>query len=218
MTENERKDLARKVNSALKKAYPNASISLRFSNALELLVATALSAQCTDERVNEVTKTLFKKYKKAEDYAGAPIEQLEQDIRSTGFYRNKAKSIKSFCADIIEKHGGRVPSTMEELTKLSGVGRKTANVILGNVYGVPGIVVDTHVSRVSRRLGLTEEKNPEKIERDLMKLIPEKDWTRFSHRMILFGRETCRAKKPECGSCRLFSLCKWEEKGKFAGK
>lgn len=207
---------ARKADSVLKKKYPGAKTSLSHKNPLELLVATILSAQCTDERVNKVTEPLFKKYKNAKDYADAPIKELEEDIRSTGFFKNKAKAIKGCCSQIAGEHGGKVPKEMEKLVALDGVGRKTANVVLGSAYGIPGLVVDTHVGRVARRLGLTGEKNADKVERDLMKLIPEKDWTGFSHRVILFGRETCQAKKPRCGDCPLFSLCPWEEKAKYA--
>ncbi|MBI5814022.1 MAG: endonuclease III [Nitrospinae bacterium] len=206
------KDLAVKVDAVLKKRYPDAKTSLDFSTPLELLVATILSAQCTDERVNMVTKTLFKKYRTAKDYAAAPIEKLEEDIRSTGFYKNKAKSLKACSGDIVEKHGGKVPSTMEELTSLHGVGRKTANVVLGAAFGVPGVVVDTHVGRVSQRLGIAKEKTPEKIEIELMDSVPKKDWTGFSLRMIHFGREFCQAKKPRCGECPIYDLCGWEGK------
>lgn len=208
------KERAIAVDKTLKKIYPEAKISLDFTNPLELLVATILSAQCTDERVNKVTKGLFKKYKTAKDYANATPEELEEDIHSTGFYKNKAKAIRACCSALVERHGGKVPSTMEELTALSGVGRKTANVILGNAYGVPGIVVDTHVGRVSRRLELTKEDDPEKVERDLMSITPREDWVSFSHRIILFGRQTCKAQKPLCAQCPIYKLCPWEGKGK----
>jgi endonuclease-3 len=207
------KERALAVDKALKKIYPEAKISLDFTNPLELLVATILSAQCTDERVNKVTASLFKKYKTAKDYANATPEELEEDIHSTGFYKNKAKAIRNCCAALVERHGGDVPSTMEELTALSGVGRKTANVILGNVYGIPGVVVDTHVGRVSRRVGLTKEDDPEKVERDLMAVAPKKDWVSLSHRVIQFGRQTCKAAKPACGACPIYEMCKWEGKG-----
>lgn len=211
----ELKKRAGKIASKLARLYPDARISLNFTNPLELLVATILSAQCTDERVNKVTVDLFKKYKKAADYAESPEGELEEDIRSTGFYKNKAKSIRACCRDIAEKHGGKVPGTMEELTALAGVGRKTANVALGAAFGVPGIVTDTHVIRVSTRLGLTGQKEPEKIERDLMAVIPQKAWTDFSTRMIHFGRSICQARKPKCGQCPLYDLCPWGDKGKF---
>jgi endonuclease-3 len=207
------KERAIAVDKALKGVYPDAKISLDFANPLELLVATILSAQCTDERVNKVTKSLFKKYKTAKGYADATPEELEEDIHSTGFYKNKAKAIRNCCATLVERHGGDVPSTMEELTALSGVGRKTANVILGNACGIPGVVVDTHVGRVSRRLDLTKEDDPEKVERDLMAILPKKDWVAFSHRVIHFGRQTCKAQKPLCGACPIFKMCLWEGKG-----
>ncbi|MBI4665973.1 MAG: endonuclease III [Nitrospinae bacterium] len=211
------KERAVETEKILKKLYPGAKCNLDFTDPLELLVATVLSAQCTDERVNKVTQALFKKYRNAADYANAPIEQLEEDVRQTGFYKNKAASIRKACSAIVEKHGGKVPGSMEELTKLAGVGRKTANVVLGNAFGVPGIVVDTHVGRISQRLKLTKNSDPEKIERDLMPLVPQKDWTGFSHRMIHFGRDICQAKKPKCGQCPLETICPWEEKGKFKG-
>lgn len=207
------KTRARKIDAVLKKKYPGAKTSLNFKTPLELLVATILSAQCTDERVNEVTRKLFKKYRKAADYAAAPLEALQEDIRPTGFFKNKAKALKGCCAKIASGHGGKVPASMEKLVNLPGVGRKTANVVLGNAYGIPGIVVDTHVGRVARRLGLTGQKDPEKVEADLMALIPEKDWTGFSSRLILFGREFCKAKKPGCARCPVYDLCPWEEKG-----
>ena len=206
------KKRAGQVSKTFAKLYPKPKISLDFKSPLELLVATILSAQCTDERVNIVTKGLFKKYSKAKDYANAPVEQMQEDIRSTGFYKNKTKSILNCCTDIVDKHGGEVPGTMAELVKLAGVGRKTANVILGHCFGVPGVVVDTHVSRVSKRLGFTTEKNAEKIERDLMELLDKKDWTKFSNRMILFGRNTCKARKPQCADCKIYELCPSEEK------
>jgi len=209
------KERSSAIQKALIKLYPEAKVSLDYSNPLQILVATILSAQCTDERVNKVTKSLFKKYRSADDFAKAAPGELEEDIRSTGFYRNKAKSIRKCCADIVLKHDGEVPGSLEELTALAGVGRKTANVVLGAVFGVPGVVVDTHVKRVSGRLGLTVEKNPEKIEKDLMAHIPQKEWTQFSNRLILFGRNTCAAKKPACGSCPLYNLCAWSQKDNF---
>lgn len=196
-----------KIINLLKRRYPDARCALNFSNPLELMVATILSAQCTDERVNKVTKDLFGKYKKVEDYAKVKPEVLEHTIRSTGFYRNKAKSIISCCKEIVETHGGKVPSTMEELVQLGGIGRKTANVILGNAFGVPGIVVDTHVKRVTYRLGLTSNQDPVKIEYDLMELVPQKEWTQFSHLLIFHGRYTCMARKPLCDECVIESLC-----------
>lgn len=190
------------------KTYPNAHCELNYRNPLELLVATVLSAQCTDKRVNIVTESLFKKYGSAEDFARAPLKELEEGIRSTGFYRSKAKNIQAACRKLIEWHGGRVPKTMEELVKLDGVGRKTANVILGNAFGMnAGVVVDTHVTRLSGRLGLTKHEQPEKIEMDLMKLVPEKYWTLWSHWLIWHGRRRCVARKPDCPNCELKELC-----------
>lgn len=191
----------------LGKNYPNAKISLDFSNPLELLVATVLSAQCTDERVNQVTKNLFKKYQTAADYADAPLEELEEDIRPTGFFRNKAKSLKNCGAALLEKQQAEVPSKLEELVKLPGIGRKTANVILGNAFNTPGVVVDTHVGRISQRLGLTQQRDPVKIEFDLMKLIPREKWTLFSHQLIQHGRRVCKARKPQCTECPLLEHC-----------
>jgi endonuclease-3 len=202
------KTRARKIVSRLKKNYPDARCSLNFSNPVELLVATILSAQCTDERVNLVVADLFRKYRRPEDYTNVAQEELEQDIRSTGFFRNKAKAIQGACKLIAERHGGRVPETMEELLELPGVARKTANVVLGNAFGVAsGIVVDTHVSRLSQRLKLTEQEQPEKIERDLCELIPEADWIDFSHLLIFHGRAVCKARTPLCAECFLLDLC-----------
>jgi endonuclease-3 len=192
----------------LRGEYPEARCSLDHGNPLELLVATILSAQCTDERVNLVTADLFRKYRTWEDYASAPEAELEQDIRPTGFFRNKAKSIRGACRQIGERHGGRVPRKMEELLGLPGVARKTANVVLGNAYGVAsGVVVDTHVSRLSGRLGLSPEKTPEKIERDLTGVVPASDWIEFPHLLIAHGRKVCKARNPACGACVLARLC-----------
>jgi len=191
----------------LDKTYPEANISLDFSNPLELLVATVLSAQCTDERVNKVTKKLFKKYRTAADYANAPPGELEEDIRSTGFFRNKAKSLRNCGAALLEKHQAEVPDNLEELVKLPGIGRKTANVILGTAFNTPGIVVDTHVGRISQRLGLTQQRDPVKIEFDLMELIPQEKWTLFSHQLIQHGRKVCKARKPKCSECPLLEHC-----------
>jgi endonuclease-3 len=197
-----------KIIAALKKAYPNAHCELNFSNPLQLLIATILSAQCTDKRVNIVTESLFKKYRSAKDFAEAKIPELEQAVRTTGFYKNKARNIKAACRDIVEKHGGKVPQTMEELIELGGVGRKTANVVLGNAFGINvGVVVDTHVARLSGRLGLTKEKTPEKIEQALMKLAPQADWTLLSHLLIWHGRRRCFARKPDCAHCEVKELC-----------
>ncbi len=192
----------------LKKEYPDAHCELIHSNPFELLVATILSAQCTDERVNTVTATLFRKYRQPSDYLAAPQEELEQDIRSTGFFRNKAKSIRGASLKINENFGGEIPQTMEELLTLDGVARKTANVVLGNAFGIAsGVVVDTHVLRVSQRLGLTENTIPEKIEKDLQEIVPQKDWIMFPHLLIAHGRKICQARKPKCAECMLENLC-----------
>jgi endonuclease III len=197
-----------KIISFFDIAYPNAQCTLLHSNPLELLIATILSAQCTDERVNIVTRDLFKKYRTPQDYASAPKEILEADIRSTGFYHNKAKNIQGACHTIIEKYRGTVPDTMEELLELPGVARKTANVVLGAAFGkAEGIVVDTHVFRVSRRLDLTASETPEDIEQDLMQSIPRSRWISFSHQVILHGRTTCKARKPLCLLCPLEKVC-----------
>jgi endonuclease-3 len=204
----------RQIIAGLRKTYPDAHCELNFSNALELLVATILSAQCTDKRVNIVTADLFRKYRSAADYANADPAQLENEIRSTGFFRNKTKSIQNSCRALIARHGGEVPKTMEELTALGGVGRKTANVILGNAFGInAGVVVDTHVARLSARLGLTRETDPEKIEQALMRLVPQAQWTVFSHWLIWHGRRRCAARKPDCPNCEIRKLC--PSAGKF---
>lgn len=190
------------------RVYPGAHCELTFHNPLELLVATILSAQCTDKRVNLVTPTLFAKYRSARDYANASPATLEKLIRSTGFFRNKTKSIRAAAAAIVAEHGGAVPDTMEELHKLPGVGRKTANVVLGNAFAKEeGIVVDTHVVRLSNRLGLTRQTNPEKIEQDLMKLVPRQHWTTWSHWLIWHGRRRCFARRPDCHHCEILGLC-----------
>lgn len=199
---------AHKIIAALKQAYPDAHCELNHSNPLELLIATILSAQCTDKRVNLVTADLFKKYRSAADFAAAPLADLEQAIKTTGFFRNKAKSIKTCCQALVEHHGGEVPRTMETLIQLGGVGRKTANVVLGNAFGVnSGLVVDTHVARLGQRLGLTRQTDPQKIEQDLMKLVPQAEWTLFSHLLIWHGRRRCYARKPDCPQCEVRSLC-----------
>ncbi len=199
---------ARTVLRLLRKAYPNAECALHHRNPLELLIATILSAQCTDERVNLVTATLFRKYQRAEDFLAVPPAELEHDLRSINFFRNKARSIQGACRAILEEHGGEVPQTLEDLVCLPGVGRKTANVILGTAFGIPsGVVVDTHVSRLSQRLGLTREKTPEKIEQDLIRLLPSKDWISFSHILIHHGRQICKARKPDCPRCPVASRC-----------
>jgi len=191
----------------LERLYPNAETALHHENALQLLIATILSAQCTDERVNMVTPVLFAKYPDAAALARAPRPDLEEVIRSTGFYRMKAQAIQAAASDIVTKHGGEVPRTMEELVTLRGVGRKTANVVLGNAFGIPGLVVDTHVTRLSNRLGLTTEKDPVKIEHALMAIVPQERWTVFSHWLILHGRRVCIARKPRCSSCALSPHC-----------
>jgi len=198
----------RRIIAGLKKTYPNAHCELNFSNALELLIATILSAQCTDKRVNLVTADLFKKYRSAADFAQAPAAELEQAIKSTGFFRNKTKSIKAAAQSLLDRHGGQVPRTMEELVELGGVGRKTANVVLGNAFGLnSGVVVDTHVARLSKRLGLTRQNDPEKIEAELMKLVPREQWTLFSHWLIWHGRRRCFARGPDCAHCEIKALC-----------
>jgi endonuclease-3 len=198
----------KQIISGLRKAYPDAHCELNHASPLQLLIATILSAQCTDKRVNIVTADLFNKYRTAQDFAQADLPRLEQEIRTTGFFRNKAKSIKTCCQSLVEKHGGSVPKTMEELIELGGVGRKTANVVLGNVFDVNvGVVVDTHVARLSMRLGLTAEKDPVRIERALMKLVPQKDWALFSHLLIWHGRRRCYARKPDCPGCEVRTVC-----------
>ncbi len=199
---------SKKIAAILHKTYPDPKVALDFSNPLQLLIATILSAQCTDVRVNKVTPDLFRKYKSAKDFAGAKQEELEQDIRSTGFYRNKAKSIIACCRAIVERHGGKVPKTMDELVELGGVGRKTANCVLGGAYGInSGVVVDTHVRRVSQRLGLTGNDDPEKIEIDLMQLYPQSEWYALGNMLIWHGRKICDARKPNCLECPLQKLC-----------
>ena len=199
---------AKKVIAILRKEYPHPKIALEFSDPLQLLIATILSAQCTDDRVNKVTPALFKKYRTARDFANANQEELEQDIRSTGFFRNKAKSIIACCKAIAEKHDGKVPKTMEELIQLGGVGRKTANCVLGGANGInSGVVVDTHVRRVSQRLALTLNDDPEKIEVDLMKLVPQPEWFALGNVLIWHGRKVCDARKPDCLNCALHKLC-----------
>ena len=201
------KDRARKIIARLKKAYPDAKCSLNHSSPLELLIATILSAQCTDQRVNIVTADLFRKYRSCADYLKAPTSELQNDVRTTGFFRNKTKSIQGMCK-ILNEQGDRVPETMEELLKLPGVARKTANVVLGNAFGIAaGVVVDTHVSRLSQRLGLTKNKTPEKIERDLIELAPKKDWIDLPHLLIYHGRQICKARNPLCEKCVIEKYC-----------
>ena len=196
------------ICAKLAATYPDAHSELDYTTPLELLVATILSAQCTDKRVNIVTKELFRVCHTAADYVALPIEQLEDLVKTTGFYRNKAKNIKACCTALVEKHGGEVPKEMDALTALAGVGRKTANVVLGNVFGInEGVVVDTHVTRLSTRLGLTKETTAEKIEDDLVRLIPQKNWALFSHWLIWHGRRRCSARKPLCNGCEIADLC-----------
>lgn len=201
-------DRVRKIIRMLKRAYPDAKCSLNHSNAFELLIATILSAQCTDERVNIVTADLFRKYRQPGDYLKVSAHELQDDIRTTGFFRNKTKSIQGTAKILAEQYAGRVPETIEELLELPGVARKTANVVLGNAFGViSGIVVDTHVTRLSRRLALTEQRHPEKIESDLAEIVPKKDWVIFSHLLIAHGRKICKARSPLCSECVVERLC-----------
>lgn len=197
-----------RIIELLEKEFPDARIALHYTNPLELLIATILSAQCTDKRVNTVTKTLFKKYRKAKDYANADLKELEQEIKSTGFYRNKAKNIKKCCQMLVEKFHSQPPKTMSEMLELPGVARKTANIVLQNAYGVvEGIAVDTHVRRVSARLGLTENEDPDKIEQDLMRIVPKEKWMRITDLLIFLGRRVCAARKPKCQACMLNRIC-----------
>ena len=197
----------KKIIELLKKTYPEATCSLEYRSPLQLLVATQLAAQCTDKRVNIVCKDLFKKYKNVKDFANASPSELEPDIKSTGFYRNKAKNIIACCNMLIEMHNGEVPGRMEDLLKLPGVGRKTANVILGDAFGVPGIVIDTHAKRIAKRLGLTDQTDPTKIEFELMEKIPKESWTDFGHLLVYHGRDICKAGKPDCEICPVYDYC-----------
>lgn len=199
---------AARIVRRLKAEYPDAVCALNYRTPLQLLVATILSAQCTDTRVNIVTKDLFKKYADAPAFAAAKLPQLERAIQSTGFFRNKAKNIKACCGELVENHGGQLPRDLDSMVKLAGVGRKTANVVLGTAFGIPsGVVVDTHVGRLSKRLGLTAHSDPVKIERDLMDQLPRREWIEFSHRMIQHGRRVCMARKPKCDVCTLADIC-----------
>jgi endonuclease-3 len=212
-TVEQRRERVRVILPILKRTYPGAKCSLDHQTPLQLLVATILSAQCTDDRVNIVTKTLFKKYRTPKDYATAPEGELETDIQSTGFYRNKARSIRAMAQSLIEQHGGTVPETMDELVNLAGVGRKTANVVLGNAFGKNvGITVDTHVTRLSNRLGLTKEMDAVKIEQDLIPIVPQEDWTIWSHLLIFHGRAICKAINPKCPECPLLPHCPFGQK------
>ncbi|HRU41288.1 MAG TPA: endonuclease III [Candidatus Diapherotrites archaeon] len=201
------KSRAKKITEILFKTYPEATCSLDYDKPLELLIATMLAAQCTDERVNIVTRDLFKKYTSVYNYANANPEELEEDIRPTGFYRNKARNIIGCCKKLIKDFGGKVPDNMEDLLSLPGVGRKTANVVLGNIYEIPGIIVDTHCKRLSNRIGLTDEEDPEKIEFDLMEILPREYWTAFSNSLVYHGRAICNARKPKCVQCPIAHYC-----------
>ncbi|MBK7513851.1 MAG: endonuclease III [Chloracidobacterium sp.] len=204
----DRTSQAAEIIKRLKKQYPDAHCALNHTSPFELLIATILSAQCTDERVNIVTANLFRKYRGPLDLINVRQEELEKDIHSTGFFRNKAKNIQAACQRIIDEFGGEIPQTMDELLTLGGVARKTANVVLGNAFGIAsGVVVDTHVGRLSQRLGLTDEKAPEKIEKDLSDVVPKKYWVMFPHWMIFHGRQICKARKPDCGNCVLADIC-----------
>lgn len=203
---------ADKICKILKSVYPEVRTQLRHKNPFELLIATILSAQCTDRQVNSVTPSLFRNLAMPHDFAKAPLEKIEKLIRPTGFFHNKAKNIKKCSQVLMEKHNGEVPKTLDELTELPGVGRKTANVVLGAAFGIQGMVVDTHVKRISKRLGLTENTDPTKIEFDLMKIIPKKNWNDFGLHLVYFGRDVCKARKPECASCPLCNLCDYENK------
>ncbi len=206
-TPRDKKKRVGKIINILKKLYPDAKTHLNFSNPLELLIATILAAQCTDERVNKVTESLFKKYRTAQDYANADLKVLEQEVKPTGFYKNKAKAIKSCCQVLVENYNGNVPDTLDELIKLPGVGRKTANAVLANAFGKEGIIVDTHLKRVTARLGLVKSNNPDKIEFELMEIVPKGKWTLFSHLIGEHGRYVCEARKPKCSICKISKLC-----------
>jgi endonuclease-3 len=207
---------ADKVRKILQKIYPEVETQLLHRNPFELLVATILSAQCTDKQVNQVTPVLFARFQTPAEFARAPLRTIEQLIRPTGFFHNKAKNIKGCAKVLLEKHKGKIPRTLAELVKLPGVGRKTANVVLGAAFGIPGIVVDTHVARISNRLGFSASKDPVKIEQDLMNLIPRRDWNNFCLRLIFFGRSICTARKPKCPACPLEKLCPWPHKTSFS--
>jgi len=202
----------KEIIKILSKEIPDSRVALKFSNPFQLLIATILSAQCTDVKVNQVTVPLFKKYRSAKAFIDSNVSELEKDIRPTGFYRNKTKAIQKCCQELVTRFRGEVPETLEELVTLPGVGRKTANVILGNVFGIPGIVVDTHVRRVSQRIGLTKKDDPVKIEFDLMEIVPKKEWTHFSNLLVWHGRKTCMARKPLCEQCSIKKWCDYVKK------
>jgi endonuclease-3 len=202
----------KKIIEILEELYPDAGCSLEYMDPLQLLISTQLAAQCTDARVNQVTPALFNKYKNAQDFAQADQDELEQDIKSTGFFRNKAKNIIGCCKMLVEKYGGIVPGNMDDLLKLPGVGRKTANLVLGDIFKLPSIVIDTHAGRISRRLGLTDKEDPEKVEYDLMDILPKESWTKFCHQLVYHGRALCNARNPKCSECRLRDYCLFNQK------
>lgn len=210
-------DTAEKVMTLLRRKYPRPLLALDYSNPLELLIAVILSAQCTDARVNQVTAELFKKYRSAQDFARTNTATLEQEIRPTGFYKNKARLVIGCCQHLVDRYEGQVPSSLDELMRLPGVGRKTANMVLGNAFDIPGIAVDTHVLRVANRLGLTNSKNADQVQKALMLQLPPQHWVEFANAVILHGRETCTARNPRCGPCVLFEVCPWPDKSKYAG-
>ncbi len=212
MGKNHTEKRVKEIIKILSKEIPDSKIALNFSNPFELLIATILSAQCTDVKVNHVTDSLFKKYRSPKDYVETDPAELEEDIRPTGFFRNKTKAIQKCCQELVGRYGGNVPQSLDELVTLPGVGRKTANVVLGNAFGIPGITVDTHVQRVSRRIGLTRNDDPVKIEQDLMKIVPKEEWTHFSNLLIWHGRKVCVARKPLCNICPIVRLCDYGSK------
>lgn len=207
-----KKERASAIIDIFGRLYPGAGCSLDYSDPLQLMISTQLAAQCTDARVNMVTPALFSKYRNVYDFAAADPMELERDIRSTGFYHNKARNIISACKMVISDFGGEVPSNMQDLLKLPGVGRKTANLVLGDCFGIPGVVIDTHAKRLSNRIGLTENEDPEKIEHDLMKVLPRENWSRFCHQLVYHGRAVCNARKPACESCDISQYCKYGQK------
>lgn len=206
------KNKVKRIIEIFDEIYINAQCTLDYDNPLELLISTQLAAQCTDARVNIVTKALYRKYKNIYDFAGADLKELEQDIKPTGFYHNKAKNIKQACRTMIEKFDGKVPDNIEDLLSLSGVGRKTANLVLGEIYGIPGIVVDTHAKRLSNRIGLSSFSDPQKIEFDLMDIVPKESWSRFCHQLVLHGRAICKARSPQCENCKIIKYCDYGSK------
>ncbi|MDQ2085024.1 endonuclease III [Herbivorax sp. ANBcel31] len=203
----DKKEAVKKILQIFYNDYGEAECTLKYKEPLELLISTQLAAQCTDQRVNIVTDKLYRKYKNVHDFANADLKELEKDIKSTGFFRNKAKNIKETCNILIEQHNGQVPDTMEKLLKLPGVGRKTANLILGDVFGIPGVVVDTHAKRLSNRIGLSQSDNPKKVEFDLMEVVPKKSWSKFCHQLVYHGRSVCKARKPDCENCNILKYC-----------